>query len=89
MKNKKERICWDSCICIATLQEHSKTLAFIDPISRLARKGNLAIVASAMAIVETLDLKNVHPVDEICLIQEFFRESVHLQIMDRPVAQEA
>lgn len=90
MTIKKEQVCWDSCIFIDKLQERSGRVAFIDPLIRLAEQGSLKIVASSMAIVETVNVKNIQPLEEVCLINEFFRRKIiALRNVDRPIAEKA
>ena len=87
MTTKRKRVCWDSCIFIDKLQERTGRVAFIDPLLWEAEKGRLTIVASTLAIVETINVKQVQPLEEVCLIEEFFRRTyISLRPLDRAIA---
>lgn len=74
-RNKKRIICWDSCVIIDSFNKKSNRFPPIDEMLQQAENGNLKIVVSGLAAVETYKLDGKSSKEAEKLIENFLRRS--------------
>lgn len=85
-----ERVCWDACIFIDYHWETIGEIEHIKPLVEEARNGDLVIVASTMAMVETFKIgKNFSQKDKNQINNFFDQEFIDLHALDERVAKKA
>ena len=92
MTTKPQLVCWDSCVIIDYLGEHSTRYAEILPMIDSAKRDELLIVVSEISVAEVSKLESLMPKGvtlgkQIGLIEDFFGlPYVQPRIIDRPIA---
>jgi predicted nucleic acid-binding protein len=91
MKNKPERVCWDSSVIIDYLQQYPSRYADISPMIEQAENGELLIIVSEFSIAEVNKLRmlenNVSIEGQRNLISEWFeRDYIIPRVVDRGVS---
>jgi predicted nucleic acid-binding protein len=85
------KVYWDSCLFIEILERKKPDrLDACDALHELAKKGDLIIVASTIALVEVnkFDQPSALPENQSKQILDFFENPyIHLRQLDRPTAE--
>jgi hypothetical protein len=70
--NQAQKIAWDSCVVIDSLQKTPGRYVHIRPLILDAEADKLIVVVSAMAIVETIRVDGHAPPADLKIIEDFF-----------------
>jgi predicted nucleic acid-binding protein len=87
------RRCWDSVAFVGWLGQEADKREACESVVRAAERGELEIVASALALAEAINVKHGHPrlsADQAGKISGFFRQPYIVVVnVDRAIAEQA